>query len=226
MPLVVGLAGCRVDVGDDRHGGGADVHLCERLAETIASRRHEGCVERAADGKAHRSLGPDLLRDLAGRLDGFGRSRDHHLAGSVVVGDPHIPVDPGARGADQVVVEPQNSGHGAVLLLGCHLHRLAALGDEPNGVLVRERARSAEGAVLTEAVARSEVGRHTRSLHGVQHHHRQNEGGQLAVARVFQLVRIGAQKQVSDIAPAGVGGLIDELPRVVIDPWFAHPLLL
>ncbi len=226
MPFLGGVACGGVDVGDHRDGRCPDVDLGECLAQSVACRGHERGVEGATHRQGHGPLRPELLGDLAGGGHCVRRAGDDDLAGGVVVGDPHVAVDPCACGADEIVVEPEHGGHGAVLLVGGDLHGLAPFGDEADGVLEREGARRAQGAVLAERVSGCEARRQAGALDGVEDDHAEYERGELAVAGVLQLVGVGAEQQIGHVAAAGVGGLLDQLPGLVGDPGVAHSLFL
>ena len=139
-----------IDVAVDGLFGVAELDLVDCLAKPIASGCHERRVEGAADRDSHRALGAEFLGGGTGPVEVVGRSGDHDLAGCVVVGDPGVTRRLLAGDIDLVVVEPEDGGHGAVLLVGGGLHGVAAFVDELGGVGEVEHACGAQGAVLAE----------------------------------------------------------------------------
>jgi hypothetical protein len=53
---------------------------------------------------------------------------------------------------------------------------------------------------------------------GVEHHQARHERGQLSVASVFQLIGVGVEQQLADVAPGDLARLVDQFPALVIDP--------
>ena len=183
----------RVDVGDDDALRRTELDLVDGLAEPISGRRHERCVERSRHGQRHELLRAELFGDSTGLGYGVGVAGDDHLAGSVVVRDPDVAGDAGARLFDFFVVEAEYGGHGAGALFGRDLHGFAAFGDQAHGVGEIECPRCGESAVLAEAVAGMSRRLAADPTDRVEHHHAQHERGELGIARLLELVGIGLQ---------------------------------
>ena len=62
----------------------------------------------------------------------------------------------------------------------------------------------------------------TGTADGVEYDHRGHEGRQLRIAGHRELVGVGVEQEVGDVAAGRVGCLLDELPRGVVDPGGAH----
>ena len=62
----------------------------------------------------------------------------------------------------------------------------------------------------------------TGTADGVEYDHRGHEGRQLRIAGHRELVGVGVEQEVDDVAAGRVGCLLDELPRGVVDPGGAH----
>ena len=118
---------------------------------------------------------PETLRRIARRApaasaDGHQRlhavhgAGDDHLARTVVVGGPDA-VDLVAEALDDLVIEPDDGGHGARLLGGSGSGRDAALAHEPHRGGGVESARGHERGVLADAVADHEIGARAGSRH-------------------------------------------------------------
>ena len=123
---------------------------------------------------------------------------------------------------DLIVVEPEHGGHRARLGEAGFVHRRRPLDDEPDAVLEAERAGRRQRRVLAEAVAGAEAGVDAEPLDGVEHHQARHERRQLRVAGVLQLVGVGVEQQLADIAPGDLARLVDQLPALVIDPRTTH----
>ncbi len=164
-------------------------------------------MERARHRQRHHSFRAEFLGDDTGLVDRFGRTRDHDLSGAVVVGDPDIVGDAATRDLDVVIVEAEDRGHRSFAFFGRNLHGLAAFGDESHGVGKVDGARCGERGVLAQTVPRVAGGLDTDAGHGVENDHRQHKCGELRVARLFEVLGIGPQQQVLDIATSGLGCL-------------------
>ena len=130
---------------------------------------------------------------------------------------------------DLIVVEAEHGGHRARLRDAGFVHRRRALDDEPDAVLEAERAGGRQRRVLAEAVAGAEAGVDAEALDGVEHHQARHERRQLRVAGVLQLVGVGVEQQLADVAPGDLARLVDQLPALVVDPrpthaWTLRPL--
>ena len=216
----------RVDVGDHRSLGVAELGAVDGLGEPVACRRHERSVERAAHLQRHDPLGAEFAGYARSHLDGLGSAGDDRLAGGVVVGQPHLAG--GAVAGDQhiVVVEAENSGHGALALLGRGLHGVAPLGHQRYRVAEVEHARRGQRRVLAETVAGVAGGLGAEPGHRVEHHHGHDERGELAVAGLGQLLGTGSEKQAGDVAVGCRRRLCHQLPRGMIGPGLTHAGLL
>ena len=211
-----------IDVAVDGLFGVAELDLVDCLAKTIASGCHERRVEGTADRDSHRAFGAEFLGGGTGPVEVVRRSGDHDLAGGVVVGDPGVARRLLAGDIDLVVVEAEDGGHGAVLLIGGRLHGVAAFVDELGGVGEVKHACRAQGAVLAERVAGMCGCFCAGAADGVEHDHRGHEGRQLRIAGHRQFVGIGVEQEVGDVAAGRIGCLFDELPRGVVDPGGTH----
>ena len=139
-----------IDVAVDGLLSVAELDLVDCLAKPIAGGCHERRVEGAADRDPHRAFGTEFLGGGTRPVEIVGRSGDHDLTGGVVVGDPGAARRLLAGDIDLIVVEAEDGGHGAVLLIGGGLHGVAAFVDEFGGVGEVEHAGGAQGAVLAE----------------------------------------------------------------------------
>ena len=95
-----------VDIGINGKVGFAKIGRLDSAAQSIARRSHKGGVEGAADCHRHDLLGAEFFCDRGCLRYRFGITSDDDLSGSVVVGHPHLAVDPGTRNFDIVVIEP------------------------------------------------------------------------------------------------------------------------
>ena len=221
-PLVALVVGEGVDVGDDRHLGVARLRVGDRLAQPVARRRHERRVERPGHRERHHLLRAELLGVRSGGRDSLGRPGDHDLAGSVEVGDPHVAVGAAAGDLDLVVVEAEDRGHRAGLILPGVVHGLGALGDEAHALVEARRAGGDERGVLAEAVAGAEHRVEAEALDRVEHHQARHERGELGVAGVLQLVGVGVEQQSRDVTFGDLARFLDELPGLLLDPRPPH----
>ena len=103
------------------------------------------------------------------------------------------------------------------------MHRVGAGDDEAHAVVEAERAGGRQRGVLAEAVAGAEARLDAEALDGVEHHQARHERRQLGVAGVAQLVGVGVEEQLGDVALGDLAGLLDELPALVVDPRPTHP---
>ena len=216
------LVGERVDVGDHRHVAVARFGLGERGAQAISRCGHERCVERAGDLQRHHLLGAEVLGVSGRRLDAVGRSGDDHLAGGVVVRDPHVGVGAPARDVDLVVVEAEHGGHGAGLRESGVVHRRAAFAHEADAVVETEDTGGRERGVLAEAVAGAVARCDAEALDRVEHHQARHVRGQLGVAGVLEFAGVGVAEQGTDVAAGDVAGLVDQFPALVVAPGQPH----
>ena len=60
-------------------------------------------------------------------------------------------------------------------------------------------------------------------LDGVGDEQAEGEGGQLGVSGLGQLVEGGIEQEVADVSAGGLRGVVDDLPRRMVDPGTAHP---
>ena len=158
----------RVDVGDDFRFGLVERHRRESLAEPVAGRRHQRCVEGAADRERQHALCTALLGELGGAFDRLALAGDDDLSRRVVVRHPDLAFGECADRFGIVVVEAEDGDHRSRVVLGGVRHRRAALGDEITTIFVRERTGRDERGVLTEAVAGAECRLESESLGGVE----------------------------------------------------------
>ena len=221
-PLGAVIVGECIDVRHDRHLRVAWVRLGDRLAQPVASRRHERSVERTGHRQGHHLLGADLLGDRARRGNALRRAGDDDLARGIEVGDPHVGVGPAARDLDEVVVEPQHRGHRAGVVVTGLVHRVGTLADQPHAVVEGKCARGGEGGVLAQAVAGAEARLDTQPLDRVEDDQARHERRQLGVAGVLQLVGVGIEQQPTDVAIGDLRCLVDQLPALVVDPGSSH----
>ena len=167
-------------------------------------------------------LAPSSLACTLAAADAVGRPGDHDLAGGVEVGDPHVVVGAPAGDLDLIVVEAEHGGHRARALEAGVVHRVGPLDDEADAVVEAERAGGRERRVLAEAVAGAEARLDAEAFDGVEHHQARDERRQLGVAGVLQLVGVGVEQQLADVAPGDLARLVDELPALVVDPRSTH----
>ncbi len=179
-------------------------------------------MERAGDLQRHDLLGPELFGHDARRGDAFGRAGDDDLTRGVEVGHPHIAVGAPAGHLDLVVVESEHRGHRSRVLDARLMHRVGSLDHQTHALVEPERAGGGQRCVFAEAVTGAEAGFEPQSFCGVEHHQAGDERRELGVARVSQFVDVGVEQQTTDIALGDVGGLVDELPALVVDPGPAH----
>ena len=102
------------------------------------------------------------------------------------------------------------------------VHRRRPLDDEPDALLEVERPGGRQRRVLAEAVPGAVAGVDADALDGVEHHQARHERGQLGVAGVLQLVGVGVEQQLADVASGDLARLVDQLPALVIDPRSTH----
>ncbi len=167
-------------------------------------------------------LAPSSLATNASGRDAFLRAGDDDLTGGVEVGHPHVAVGASACDLDLVIVEAEHRGHGAGVLDAGLVHRIGSLADQPHAFVEPECAGGCESRVFAEAVAGAEARFEPETFCCVEHHQAGDEGGQLGVTGVLQLVGIGVEEQPADVAFGDVGCLVDELPAFVVDPGPAH----
>ena len=167
-------------------------------------------------------LAPSSLATIPAAVHTLRRAGDDDLARRIEVGDPHIAVGAPAGNLDLVVVEPEHRCHGAGVLDSGLMHGVCAFDDQTHTLVEAQCARCRQRGVLAEAVARAEARLETETFCRVEHHQARHERRQLRVAGVAQLVGVGIEQEVADIAFGNVGRLVDELPAFVFDPWPAH----
>ena len=150
------------------------------------------------------------------------RPGDDDLARRVEVGDPDVVVDAVAGALDEVVVEPEDGGHRALLGLGADLHGLATFVHQLHRVVEVERARRGECRILAKAVAgmgrASTPTRWTASKTTID----VRKVASCAL-RVSLSSSSSARKQERlEVSSRGLGASDDELPGRVVDPGLAH----
>ena len=201
-PLVGVGVGRGVDVGDDGHLGSRIVDLGDRLAQPVAGRRHERRVERAADRAAASSSSRPSSLAIA-------------PAASTASGDPAMTTWPGAlkfathtspparraRRLDVVVVEAEDRGHraGASSAATC----IAS----PRSATIRTPSSNDSAPVAASAVYSPRLwparpaGLDPEALDRVEHDEAEHERGELRVAGLLELVGVGVEQEVLDVAP-------------------------
>lgn len=170
----------------------------------------------------HDLLGAHLLGDRRSSGHPFRGTGDDHLARSVEVGDPDVAVGSAAGHFDLVVVEPEHRCHGADVVVAGVEHGIGSLAHQPHAFVEPERTGGGERGVLAEAVTGAAAGLDAQPLDGVEHHQAGDEGGELSVAGVAQLVGVGVEQQPGDIALGHLGRLCDQFPAVVVGPGATH----
>jgi hypothetical protein len=179
-------------------------------------------VEGTRDGERHHLLGTELLGHRAGSVHALDGPGDHHLAGCVEVGHPHVVVRSTAGDLDVVVVQAEHRGHGAGVVDAGVVHRVGPLAHEAHAVVEGERPARRQRGVLAEAVAGAEAGFETHPFDGVQHHQTGDERAQLGVARVLELLGVGVEQQAGDVAVGVSRRLFDQFPALVVGPRPTH----
>ena len=74
--------------------------------------------------------------------------------------------------------------------------------------------------VVLDAVER--LGIDAEPFHCVEDHHAGHEGRQLGVTCLTKFAGTSVQEQVTNVPAGGLGGLVDQLPGGVVDPWCTH----
>jgi hypothetical protein len=215
--------GLGVDVRHDRDVGVSRVRFGDRVAKPVSRSDHERGVEGTGHGEPHHSLGAEVLRVGGGAVDAVGGAGDHDLSRGVVVGHPHVGIGEVAGDAHLVVVEAEDSRHGArtgeprlVHRSGAHRHQLQTL-------LEAEGPGRGQRRVLAETVTGTEARVDADAADRVEHHEARHVRGHLRVAGVLQLVGIGVAEERADVTADDVARLVDEFPALVLLPWTAHP---
>ena len=99
----------------------------------------------------------------------------------------------------------------------------AARSDTSSDTLLQsERARGGQRRVLAEAVPGAVAGVDAEPLDGVEHHQTRHERRELRVARVLELVGVGVEQQLADVAAGDLAGFVDQLPALVVGPRAPH----
>ena len=106
------------------------------------------------------------------------------------------------------------------------MHRVGAGDDEAHTVVEPEGARRRQRGVLAEAVPGAVARFDAQTFGGVEDHQARHERRQLGVAGVAQLVGIGVEEQLADVAVGDLARLTDELPTLVVEPRPPHPRTL
>ena len=133
--------------------------------------------------------------------DGVGVAGDHDLSGAVAVGHPHVAGGLLAGGRDDVVVGAQDRGHGARTAIGGRLHRRPALGDEAHAVIEAQRPRPPSSALYSPRLWPAAMAQRTPSdRSGIVHDEAEHVGGELRVLRASELIRVGVEQEVGDVA--------------------------
>ena len=159
------------------------------------------------------------------------------LAAATPSGEPAMTTCPGALklatqtsrvGApagdlDEIVVEAEDRGHRAGVVVAGVVHRLGALADEPDAVVEAERARGARARCTRRGCGRrSSSARGPAAPTASSTTRLATNVRQLRVAGVLELVRVGIEEQAGDVALGHLGRLVDQLPALVLGPGPAH----
>ena len=83
-----------------------------------------------------------------------------------------------------------------------------------------------ERGVLPEAVPGAVARLDAKAFGGVEDHQAGDERGQLGVAGVAQLVGVGVEQQLADVAIGDLTGFADQFPALVFEPRPTHPRTL
>jgi hypothetical protein len=75
-------------------------------------------------------------------------------------------------------------------------------------------------------MARSDVGYNPRAFDRIKNHHAENESGELAIARLFELFGFSAEQQLSYVATTCLRRFLNEFPTRMINPRGPHTWLL
>src|SRR5882672_8319899 len=146
-------------VGQDRDRRRFDRQLVDHFAESRSGGLHQRSVGSKGDGqeeRAARAGGQGKRLRLLHRGD---LTRQHELHVSVAIGHPQLAVRRGllADLLDGRLFEPHDGDHAARLLVRCLGHDPAALFDEQQRSLPRDRACGCQRGDLAEAVARRDA---------------------------------------------------------------------
>ncbi len=138
-------------VGVDRDAGGPQFKKVQVRGQPVGRRLHQGRVKRAGDG--NRPDGhPRGLHLRHGQAHRAGRSGNDRLLRRVQVGDHHAGF--AVQCAFHFAGGSRHRSHGAGVtgLPGGPLDGFAALGRDPEQVVVAQHARGGQGNVLAEAM--------------------------------------------------------------------------
>ena len=165
-------------------------------------------------------LAPSDLAWAPALLDAVGRAGDHDLTRCVEVGDPDLGIGEVAGHLDLVVVEAEHRGHRARAFAAEPASCIAAARSETrfDALLEAQGSRGGQCGVLAERVTGAEARVDAESFDGVEHHEARDEGGQLRIAGVAELIGVGVEQQRSDVATRHLAGLVDEFPALVFGP--------
>ena len=196
--------------------GIAERDVGEDPAHAVGGLGHERRVGRDRDRQDDRLAGPELLRDLGGRLDRGSLARHDDLARRVAVGDAEHAVGRGALDERRQggVVEAEDRGHRPVAAGAGRLHQPAALADEADAVVERDHLGGDQGGVLAHRVAGGERRRRRLDAEGRpaladggEVGDRRREEGRLGVLGPVELIGRAVEGERADrFAEGGVGG--------------------
>lgn len=136
------------DIGEDCDGRWLEGHGVEGGCEFGLGALHESRVVGAGDGEEHGLFGATGFREFAGLVDAIRFAGDDDLAGAIEVGQFHTGGDADFVGG--LLIESDDGGHGAMGVVACLLHELAALPNEGKCGLKRHDPGRGEGGELTE----------------------------------------------------------------------------
>lgn len=132
------------------------MHVLNGLGQLVLGGLHERRVESTTHIEHQGALCTGGLHLLAGLVDTIDRARDDQLARAVVVGgDDHLAAlrHLFANFLHLGVLQADDGGHGARILLASLLHGIGTGGHQLQTVLESQGTRDDEGRELTEGVA-------------------------------------------------------------------------
>ncbi len=207
--------------------GPPELGVGDGLAQAIAGRRHERCVEGTAHLDGHGPLGAERLRLGGGRFE-TRRVRRRSRPG------------PG-RCSSATQTSPSTHGHAIstwsssspriAYMVPCWASAAACMA-LPRSVTSRTPSSNpmhpggGERRVLAQTVTGVEGGLDTGSFDGVEHDHAHDERRELGVAGLDQLVLRRRRAGVVRVSARDLAGLGHEFPRGMILPGSAHSGLL
>src|SRR5205814_4407736 len=135
------------------------------------------------------------------------------LPGAVVVRRPHAE-DPAAQSLDHLVVETEDRRHRAGMLPRRLGHREPALADEPDRLVVLQRARRRDRRELAHRMADHEVRLDSAGADGRQHREARRDEGRLLHRGVVQLLGLRLEAQPCEIEPARLAPAPEDVHRL------------